>query len=87
MDIKYWTHEGVKPDGTFEDRLGAIGTEPKIDATWSGEGCDCGTCGGADTYIRVNLGRDDEGTVRGMTIYFDSDEEMKSYLDNKNFLH
>jgi hypothetical protein len=87
MKVEHWTHKGVKPDGTFYESAGAVNTEPNVDVTWKGEGCDCGTCQNSDCYIRVNLGRDEEGTVRGMTIYFDSDKELAKFLKNNNFLN
>ncbi|NIQ16490.1 MAG: hypothetical protein GTO02_19480 [Candidatus Dadabacteria bacterium] len=79
MRIEHWTHKDVDENGLVLTG-GAVNTEPKIDVTWKGEGCDCASCQSIDCYIRVNLGRDMNGTVRGMTIYFNSDSELREYL-------
>lgn len=84
MKVKHWTYENVEKNGKVPSG-GAVNTEPGIDVTRHGEGCNCGTCQDADCYIRVNLGRDEQGTVRGMTMYFDSDKELNKYLGKNNF--
>ena len=83
MEAEHWKHENVNRNGTFKDRTGAVGTKPQLDVTWAGRGCTCGTCRNNDTYIRINSGRTFNGTVKGMTLKFESDEKLQDFLDEK----
>jgi len=86
MRVEHWKPVVTDERGVI-DGGGAVGVEPKVDVTWSGEGCDCGTCRGVDCYIRANFGRDEEGVVRGMTIYFENNKELAEYLKSKGFFN
>lgn len=84
MKVEHWKHVGVNEDGVVESG-GAVHTEPSVKVQ-RGAGCNCGTCRGAGDFIVVNMGRTDDGVVSGMTIYFDSTEELDKYCVAQGFL-
>ena len=58
MKVTKWDHQGVKPDGTFYDKTGAVHAE---ELCYICEDSNCVVyCGGRDPITR---------TVKGMTIW------------------
>ena len=78
MRIEHWKHIGVRLDGTLEGEPGAVATEEVV-RIGAGQGCGLESCHCSDGYwITISFGRDTEGTLKGVTIYFDNAEEFYS---------
>lgn len=73
MRIEPFTHKNVAHDGTMPDVIGAV--ETTANARWStntqhGERCE---------FLILNAGRNADGWVYGLTIYFDNKAEMERF--------
>ena len=74
MQVKTISYEGVKEDGTFESKKGAIHTTRGINY---GAPCSCGCS--PEHYITVNSGRTSEGTLTVVSITGTEEELDKVY--------
>ena len=68
MKIDVWKHEGVLPDGTFADRKGAVKTRR-------------GITNGFPDWALFNEGRREDGLMRGVTVYPQSQEEWEELTE------
>jgi hypothetical protein len=68
MKINHFRHDNVNPEGTFSDRKGAVETKPFIRFSYENT-----------FFLSISSGRDQFGTVRGMEIDFDSNEELEAF--------
>ncbi len=83
MKIEHWTHENVKPNGTFLYEDGAVNT--KIGITMSHPvkgGCSIDNCHCSDGHwMCISFGYDkDNMKVSGVTVWFDNHLEMMTLL-------
>ena len=69
MKAKAFTHRNVGEDGTFTDgNPGAVKVNPDV------------IVNRGELWAMVTTGRRDDGTVKGITMLFDSLEEMEGLL-------
>ena len=69
MKAKAFTHKNVGEDGTFTDgNPGAVKVNPDV------------IVNRGELWAMVTTGRRDDGTVKGITMFFDSLEEMEELL-------
>ena len=81
--VTFWQHEDVKPDGTFGDP--ALGSVEKF-PMWrsSREPYSRTPSLEADGHwVSVSTGRLPDGTVTGITVYFESIEELESFVSGE----
>lgn len=77
MKVKAWQHDGVDKNGVVQEG-GAVNTTPGVG--FISGGCGMEDCHCSDGYhMVINEGLKD-GTVKGVTITFDSKEEMLDLL-------
>jgi hypothetical protein len=81
MKIEEFVHKGVKPNGTFENELGAIHTDARV-IVMRGEGCGISACHCSDGYsLSVCLPRNPKTKeVRGIIVRFADANEMRKVL-------
>ena len=80
-EITTYTHTNTKPDGTFENKLGAVHSEGHISVSAPNGGCGSTGCGcSPGHWISATLPRTDKGVIRGMKLKFSSRKELKEYL-------
>jgi hypothetical protein len=80
MKISKFKHEGVNPDGTFKDRLGAVTVEGRVSMSAIDGGCGAGKCNCSEGHwISIVKPRTPEGVVEGMTVQFESHEELLAF--------
>ena len=85
MNITRFRHTGVKPDGTFEQGLGAVKTKGSISRSHERGGCGMRGCKcSPGHWIAVALPRTDEGVVEGFTIRFKNKQEFNRFLTQGN---
>jgi hypothetical protein len=78
MTIEYWSYSGVRTDGTMENDPGAVVVEPGMDTS----GLHHPRTGSAKSdglWLGVCTGRLKDGTMHGITLYFDDDREMRQF--------
>jgi hypothetical protein len=81
MNITQFKHTGVKKDGSFENKSGAVGTEGGVRMSQSHEDtCDCGCS--PDRFISIIMPRTKKGVVLGLTVTFDDAEEMSQFMES-----
>lgn len=86
-EVTYYKHTGVKPDGTFEGKGGAVRTDSDISMSHPKGGCGLKGCGcSKGHWICIGKGRTDDGVVEGKTVKFKSRKDMKSFLDDADAL-
>ena len=73
MRIEPFFHKNVDPDGKV-DVGGAVETTPRT--RWSKNHRSSERC----QFLIINCGRNAQGAVYGVTIYFDTDEELEKFL-------
>lgn len=79
MKVEHWEHKNVSPDGKTI-RGGAVGVYGDITRSAPGGGCGLPTCHCSDGHwICVAEPRTADGTVSGVTFYFDSEEELQEF--------
>lgn len=91
MRIEHWKYEGVAEDGTCADG-GSVVTRPKIQierGARAKEGfyvpeLDKQVISKSDVenpfWVSISAGRQPDGTMQGMTAYFDTPHEMERFL-------
>lgn len=78
------TYNNVKRDGTFEDQLGAVETDPMVRMSHDGGGCNMEDCHCSDGHwIMIGTGRDSYGTIEVLTVNFESQQEMDRFFKFK----
>jgi hypothetical protein len=77
--VDFWKHEGVDEKGRVEGG-GAVGTQFSVRFFFSNNKCNCASCSTPHSFIVKNYGLEN-GTVQGKTIYFNTDEDMKAYIE------
>jgi len=83
MRTEHFKHEGVKPDGTFENEPGAVITTGGVRMSANNGGCGIDTCHCSDGHwISIISPRTEQGIVEGMKMIFDNKKEMEEYLRN-----
>jgi len=76
MKIVRWEHIGVDENGCIAGG-GAVETR-KLIRIGIGQGCGLEGCHCSDGYwLMICFGREDDGSVKGVTVYFDSKEHME----------
>ena len=82
MKIQYWTHSDVNEDGTIGDpvqpELGSINTKPRMDTSGMHQH-QTRSAVESGLWLLVTTGRQDDGVCRGITIYFDNEDEMRTF--------
>ena len=78
MKMNHFKHTGVKPDGTFEGRMGAVGTGLNIN---HGDGCGSRGCHCSDGYwFLIGIPRTADGVVEGMNVKFEDRQEYETFI-------
>lgn len=82
MRVEYWNYANVKPDGTFEDdpehKHGSVCPEPKMD-TSGDHHLQTRSTVEAGLWLSVSTGRLPDGTMHGITLFFESEAEMNAF--------
>jgi hypothetical protein len=78
MKIQSWEYRDVSATGILADERGAVAVKPG--AKWNNECAATRSTLNDGLFLCVNAGRDSQGTVRGITIYFDSRRELAKFL-------
>lgn len=83
MRIETHKYEGVNPNGTFSNGLGgAVVTEGRLTQSARNGGCGLDGCNcSPGHYISITKPRTEDGIVEGITVVFDNQEEMDSFLN------
>ena len=84
MRVQSFEHHGVKEDGTFENEGGAVTVNGGVRRSQPGGGCCIEKCNCSPGYwICHTLPRTKEGVVRGVTIFFDTEEELNNFTNDQ----
>lgn len=84
MKIETFRHTKVKPNGTFENKLGAVITEGGIRMSPDRGGCDLKGCRCSEGHwITIVKPRTAKGVVEGTRVKFDNKAEMDEFLRTK----
>jgi hypothetical protein len=82
MRIEYWNDSDVKLDGTFENdpehHRGQCDPKPKMD-TSGFHHPQTRSAMKAGLWMMVSTGRLPDGTIHGITIYFENESEMRKF--------
>ena len=86
MKIETKKHIGVKPDGTFKNKLGAVETKGKIIMS-NGEGCGLSGCKCSEGHwLTIVQPRTSKGVVKVVKVVFDDSKEMNGFLKNHELI-
>lgn len=84
MKMTKWKHVGVKKDGVVFESGGAVNTKGAIRMS-NGEGCGSKGCHCSDGHwIMICMPRTAKGVVDGVTVKFDNNIEMNTFLKYHN---
>lgn len=82
MKVEYWSYNNVKPDGTFENdpehHQGSVKAKPQMDTSGLHHLQTRSTVE-AGLWMSVSTGRLLDGTIHGITLYFDDETEMRDF--------
>ena len=82
MRIKTWEHTGVNKDGTCVDG-GSVGTQGDIRFAKQEGGCGLEHCNCSNGHwMSIVNPRSDDGVVSGVTIHFDSNQQVIHFINN-----
>ena len=85
MKLRTFTHTGVKPDGTFDDKNGAVGTKGGVSMSQPSGGCGLEGCYCSEEHwLTISMPRTEDGVVMGISVTFDSLDEMNKTLRPNN---
>jgi len=79
MRAELWQHTNVLPDGKHEDREGSLIPFPMFRTSRENQN-DTPSARAAGDWLSVSTGRLPDGTVTGITLYFDSRHEMEDFI-------
>lgn len=79
MRVELWQHTDVRPDGTREDRDGSLIPYPMFRTSRENQ-YETPSAIDAGDWLNVSTGRLPDGTVTGITLYFDSRQEMEDFI-------
>lgn len=79
MRVQLWQHQDVKPDGSHEDRDGGVNPFPQFRTSRENQ-YDTPSSRDSGDWLSVSTGRLPDGTMTGITLYFDSREEMEEFI-------
>lgn len=79
MRVQLWQHTKIRPDGTHEDREGSLIPFPTFRTSRENQ-YDTPSTRAAGDWLSVSTGRLPDGTVTGITLYFDSRQEMEDFI-------
>ncbi len=76
-----WKHTGVKPDGTFKNKPGAVNVKKGVTISAPRGGCGMLGCNcSPGHWIVISNGRTKAGVLTGKTIHFDTRKELLEYM-------
>lgn len=82
MKVEYWSYANVKPDGTFENDPehleGSVRPQPEMSVSGMHH-LQTRSVIEAGLWMSVSTGRLPDGTMHGITIYFDDEAEMRTF--------
>jgi len=79
MKVELIEYKKVEKDGRVPTG-GAVTIKPMVQMS-TGEGCGLGNCHCSDGYwITIGAGRDTNGTVKVMVVYFDNKKEYNRFM-------
>ena len=88
MRIKYWTYSGVKLDGTFENdpnnNEGSVHVNPRMD-TSGNHHYNTRSTRASGLWMSISTGRLSDGTVQGITLFFDDEPEMRQFEQTREY--
>lgn len=88
MKVEAFKHEGVKPDGTFENKAGAVYTKGRIIMSRENGGCDLHGCTCSEGHwITIVEPRTEDGIVEGVKVMFDNKSEMDTFLKKRELIN
>lgn len=86
MKVEYWNEIDVNPDGTFgepvEPKRGSIEVDPQMKTSYAPQ-LPTRSAYNNPFWMFVSTGRLKDGSIHGITIYFDSEEQMKQFFREK----
>ena len=85
MRITRWKHVNVAEDGTPENGRGKVETKPQF--TWSHEAMPTPSTMADHPFLVISPGREDDGSVQGVTIYFEDQEEVEQFVAGGTVAH
>jgi hypothetical protein len=82
MRAEYWSYNNVKSDGTFENdpehREGSVRPRPEMETSglhWK----QTRSAKSSGHWLSVSTGRLPDGTMHGITLFFDDENEMQRF--------
>jgi len=81
MQVQMWQYQDVQVDGTFAARDGAVVPYPQFRTSRENEYETASSQKDGD-WLSVSTGRMPDGTMTGITLYFDSREEMEDFISD-----
>lgn len=82
MRVQLWQYTGVNPDGTH-DGEGSIVPFAQFRTSRENQ-YDTPSARAAGDWLSVSTGRLPDGSHTGITLYFDSRDEMEAFLQDSN---
>lgn len=84
MKIEEFKYENVNPDGTFKDELGSVKVKGGITMSNPNGGCSIPSCKCSEGHwISIGTSRSKDGVVKGLIVHFDNNEEMESFISQR----
>ncbi len=81
MKIEAFKHEGVFPDGTFKNKVGAVNIKGGITFSELNGGCGSEGCHCSDGHwLVITKPRTLHGIVDGVTVAFEDRAEMEKFI-------
>ena len=86
MKVEYWSYSNVKPDGRFENdpdhKQGSVRPQPEM-ATSGRHWLPTRDTLASGHWMSVSTGRLPDGTLHGITLFFEDENEMHRFEQSR----